>query len=207
MPYNPMVFDGRVLDLYPRLRRIEAYSEIPDLRSAESMSGIVLTEKDLDTCIRFCILYVEPRGNPLAMESDLLERAKMAWESLKVPKSSPLRKFQEDQHWWFSLMIFEYFKLTHNTIYTHWFALKSAMHSNARILVGSGDGDFAALAENSTKAGKFMDTYVNKIRDLELILFKDDTFADIVTIETFFTNRIPEQNALQWETKKKRILT
>ena len=205
MPYNPLNFEERVLDSYPRLRRIEAYSEIPDLRSADSTVATVVTEKDLDICVRFCILYVEPRGNPLAKESDLNQRAKMAWDTLKVSKASMLRKFQEDQHWWFTLMIFEYFRLTHNTTYTHWFSLKSAFHSNSRILIGGDDGDFSKMAEDRTKAGKFMDSYVNKIRDLELILFKDDTFAELVTIESFFSNRIPELNALQWETKKKRL--
>lgn len=208
MPYNPLVAERDMLDVYPRLRRIEAFSESVELHSGStSMPTVAVTPKDLDLAVRFVVLYVEPRNNPIAKERDLPSRADIAWDMLGVKRSERLRDFQSKGHWWFNMLVFEYFKLTYDARYQRWFALKSAFHTYTRLLSSNTD---SALAESDVstraKVRKDLKEVADEVEELEAIIFKDDFLKSEISVDSFFPNRLPEVFALDWGTKQRRSL-
>lgn len=209
MPNNPLA-DMRtpILAQYPVLRRCEAFTERPDLASKQRTEQVHhLSEDELDTCVRFVILYVEPDGNPIAKEKDLSYRAKMAWDMLGVKASSPLRARQSDGHWWFNLLVFEYFKYTYDMDYQEWFSLKSQFHSLTKLITSNLDEslDEKAITVRQKAAGQ-INQLKTQIASLEAIIFKNGSLKSEVSIETFFPNRMAEAFALDYNTKERRAL-
>lgn len=207
MPNNPLA-DMRtpILAQYPVLRRCEAFTERPDLASKQRTEQVHhLSEGELDTCVRFVILYVEPENNPIAKEKDLSYRSKMAWDMLGVKASSPLRARQVEGHWWFNLLIFEYFKYTYDMDYQEWFSLKSQFHSLTKLITSNLD---EALDEKAMgvrqKAASQINSLKTQIAALEAIIFKNGFLKSEIAVETFFPNRMAEAFALDYNTKERR---
>lgn len=204
MPNNPFVDERRPLvDVYPHLRRCEAFNECPDLAgSGREYQVMHLSEPELDMCVRFIVLYVEPSNNPLAKERDLAYRASVAWDLVGAKKSSPLRQLQADNHWWFNLITFEYFKYTYDLDYQQWFSLKSQFHAITKMLTSRLDEDIDEKQMGvRQKAAAVLKSLKEEISTLESFLFKDNFLKSQVSIESFFPDRMAERFALDYRTK------
>lgn len=205
MPYNPFV-TANMVDSYAYLRRVKSFTEVPVINTENSVKSVHLTSYDVDKMLRFCVLMIDPRGNPLAEEKDFQYRSDTVWELLGVPnRNSTTKILQKQNHWWYRHMLCEYLKLVYNDQYVSWFSLKMNFNATTQYLIG-GNGadvlDYSVLDEKDMKARKAAAETQAALRQeiarLEATLFKAPEIKEAVVMETFFPDRLAEQFAIEY---------
>jgi hypothetical protein len=203
MRHNPFAVPSgrRMSEHYPAIGRLKAFTDVPDLTTKGNTAprDKVLSATDLNNMVKFVVLMVEPRGNPLAKERNFDVRADEAWGLIGVGRDGGLRKFESQGHWWFHNTLFEYFKLTWDTTYQEWFSQKMAYQEMTRVLAmpmmqtEADKDDVKTRLDISNALGKFRD----RIAALESTIFKDQQTTEIVTIQAW-SDRIAEKYALEY---------
>lgn len=201
MPFDPFAASTMV-QMYPVLQRVPLFNSEPDLNAGSEYSERFLSMKDVDKMIRFCIIFVDPRNNPLSEESDLEYRAKKAWELLNVAPSNDLVTLQKSKHWWFRKMIGEVLKLCFSSKYALWFAAKVSFYESLKFLMEpveahSIDEKTAKIRMSVMEDMKKMESYIST---LEASMFKSAEIVEIAVVEAFFPDRLAEKYALDYTT-------
>lgn len=204
MRHNPFAVPQgkRMADHYSQIGRIPAFTDIPNLNVKEggnTAARIVLNASDLNSMVKFVVLMVEPRGNPLAKERNFEVRGDTAWGLLGIGQNNQLREFERKGHWWFHNTLFEYFKLTHDTLYMEWFSQKMAYLNMTRALAmpitqTSVDKDDVKTRLDISAA---LEKFRQRISALEATLFKDKETHEIIHVQAF-TERLAEKYALEY---------
>lgn len=155
------------------------YDGLSDLDDPQRMG-----DSDWNDVLRFVILFVDNRNNPLADIMDFDERAKAAIDSL-MPQPGT-RKFLEDlwmtDHWSLRRAIFEYFRLIGADDYTTWFALKMQALQVTKLLMSEmPTGEKAhSIVRARDAASDNLPKLMRQISELEMKLFRSEDLRSLV---------------------------
>lgn len=204
MRHNPFAVPPgkKMVEYYSALGRSRAFTEIPSLNGSgkPGPASHILVAQDLEDMVRFVVLMVEPRGNPLSRERNFDIRAEEAWRLVGTRQNSELRKLQKMGHWWFHNTLFEYFKFTWDTVYQEWFSQKMAYQEMSRVLAmpmlqTEADKDDVKTRLDISNA---LEKFRTRISALESTLFGDSETLEIVTVNSYFPDRLAEKYAMTY---------
>lgn len=199
LKHNPLALQKgqRMVDVYPVLARSHVFTEVPDLREKDKADNLVISEDELDLCVRFTVLLVEQRGNPMRFDTDFGAKADAAWTLLGVRDTRDIRKLQKSGHRWFHSMIFEYFKMSNDTLYQEWFALRMSFIELARLIAMpvSESSAVAEMIRAKKDAAATLKNLRQSISALESELFSSKDLTEIVLLESYFPDRLAEKYA------------
>lgn len=127
--YNP--FDvpmGTVIwKHYPKLSRRHWLSTVPKELFKKKEDGEPPTEKELSLLVSYVILLVD-KASPFYSVTDYEERRDACIHALRIPHSGMVYKAIKSLHWWYELVMTDYFHVSNDPDFETWFSLKMSAH-------------------------------------------------------------------------------
>ena len=196
MKHNPLACKQgqRIWHKYPDLQRQKALCVPPDMAMFASEGKkpvfIVPDERELDQMVRFVIFLVEPIGNPIAKERNFDARVDLALGMANIKKDSKgIWHFISTDHWWYRDVIFEYFRLINDDLYTLWFSMKIAFANNMAAMrqhiTYETNESFISMVQKLKLSAP---DDLKKIQELEARIFPDERTREIVSSSATRTN-------------------
>lgn len=135
LKYNPFdVPPGvQIWEHYPKLSRRNFLSKIPKDLFKKKEEDALPNMRDLTLMISFVILLVD-KGSPFYSITDYEERVDACFEALRVPRNGIVARSIRSYHWWYLMVLMEYFMITNDTKFETWFTLKVFAHQTKSYL-------------------------------------------------------------------------
>lgn len=175
MRFDPMAdLTLRIWEQYPEFRTRNDLHKMP-MDAFNEDASYVPTEEDLDTVIRFTIMYCTRAGNPLASETDLSLRRNMAYQMLGIKKGNPVMELIDSYHPWVVQIMAVYMRMIGEQEYSGWLAAKTYYNQCLQLLMADPmrSADPSDLLTLKDKAAKQMAALEDTIRKKETMLFGD----------------------------------
>lgn len=184
MEFNPGV-DGKILDRYPKLRRVPIFNAMPPTCKMLGLSGGSImyngfNDTECDILFRFIILFADPQS-PFAEEKDLEEKLEQCLDCLGCKRNSIVFKEVMAQGDLFRAYLFEYFKKIHTIQYEAWLALKLNFHNCSKVLRTPLSEDAEEKTINLRRQlSKDIPNMQKELADLEYKLFQDPRLLKLI---------------------------
>lgn len=181
--------EGTLVSRYKRLARRKIFSEPSEVIQFWDGGEDTFGPEDEVFCnelLKFVILMVDNRGNPLADYKDFSERADMAALYVDEAFEGQIRRMWESQHTWILLMVNEYLKALLHDEYALWYSLRWKYYQDCLTLVSPMPSDESSgqylNAVEKIRAG--VAAQLEAIKKIELSLFPDKQVRDIAIEST-----------------------
>lgn len=211
MKYNPFVVPKGTMiwEFYGDLARRTTLSEIEDEMfvgqdgKAKVQGAIIPSLEDLDLMVRFTLLFVVNKNNPISEYRNFDDREAVTWEALGVKtdkNASPVVKFVRQRHVWFRQVMLEIFKIINEDFYEEWFSLKMEFHTRASFLrqqISFEDQSSDITVRDKIAAG--MTELRKRIKNLEYTLFNNEESVEIITKEATANKLYAELYAMDYQ--------
>lgn len=170
--------EGYIWENYTKLAVRDVFSKLPvDYLGGDIIDGcpelLDIDLADLDKIIRFTIVFADPLS-PMAAERDFEFRANASIGLLKHEGERYIT-LVESGHFFFHLMLYEYFKMVNSFKYESWFSAKMGLHQMNLSLRASGQKDLDKL-----KYMQSIDAMTLQVVKMQAELFPDPYTAKII---------------------------
>lgn len=170
--------DGYIWENYTKLAVRDVFSKLPvDFLGSDIIDSrpelLDVDLADLDKIIRFTIVFADPLS-PMASERDFEFRVN-ATISLLNHKGERYISLVKSGHFFFHLMLYEYFKMVNSFKYESWFSAKMGLHQMNLMLRTGAQKDLDRL-----KYMQSIESLTLQVVKMEAELFPDPYTAKII---------------------------
>lgn len=172
--FNPLLPERQwIWEQYPELASRQDLCEVP---TSLDWSAGQPNERDMDTLLRYVILYASRKDNPLAREKDFKHRQRLCFELLNIRVGDRVRTYIESWHPWVVRVLAVFLRLLDDRMYADWVVAMIAYAQDQEYLMldPAQVEDAEKLMNTKDKIRNSRDRRSKELESLEMKLFQND---------------------------------